>query len=122
MQPPQLKAEFLLDENGHPKKIEGDKRTHYEVKISIAGTPKGAYGVTYRLHPTYLDPVREVLREGGDFSENITTYGDYELAAKIRTDTGNFTVRDSLADALTRTYGASPTTPIANALQTLKKF
>lgn len=118
---PKLKLEFVLDEKGEPLKIESGGVPHYEIKVSVENAPKDAYGVTYRLHSSYFDPVREVLDTADDFSEQFTTFGDYRLNARVRTDTGSHTLRESVAEGLTRTYSDSQVSaPIAEALQSIK--
>jgi hypothetical protein len=117
---PKLRAEFLLDDDGEPLKAKDGKLTHYEIKLWIEDVPTGAYGVTYDLHDTYYDPKREVFGASGDFAEEITSYGDFEVRAKVRTRSATCTVKEQLSSALERNYAGNASPAIVKALTAIK--
>jgi len=114
---PTLKAAFVLDAQGKPG---GRTAGNYKIKLSIDGCPSDAYAVTYRLDPTYYDPVREALNQADRFSEEITSYGNYVITAKIRTKSYPLEIRRSLYDALMETYRDASEPSVIAALTDIK--
>ncbi len=58
----QLKARFILGEDGKPKYISDGTLRHYVIELFVEEVPEDAIGVTYQLDETYHDPLREDLR------------------------------------------------------------
>jgi len=119
-----IKAEFELDEHGRPIMAGGRAtrtragacgRNHYRIRLSVEGVPDDAHAVTYNLHESYRDPVREVL-DDPNFPLEITAYGDYEVVVKVRRKRFQETFRASLSSALRATYGSDPNRRISAAL------
>jgi len=106
---PYLKAEFLL-ENDRPVKLITTKfrHDHFKILLSIGDLPGHAYSVTYRLHESFYNPVREVFekKEFG-FPLQISTYGEFLVRAEINSPSGVSTVAQSLTAALRERYGDS---------------
>lgn len=77
----EVRAEFELDEGGKPAFIQGKRLKHYKIRLSVDAVPDQAQSVTYRLHDSYKNPVREVFRgeRGGHFDESITSFGDFDV-------------------------------------------
>jgi hypothetical protein len=102
-----LYARFKLDEEGRPRSITTKKfhHVHYEITLHFVA-PSEVDSVTYRLDPTYYDPLREVSRgsENNDFEEAITSYGDFviEVGTSGSSKGHPIRVRQKLTDALRR--------------------
>jgi transcription initiation factor IIF auxiliary subunit len=108
-----IKATFLLDVEAKPK---GRDSGHYAIKIFVENPPEDAYAVTYRLHETYYDPVREVYNREDGFAEVLTSYGDYEIQARIRTKSFPIELNRSLYDALEESHRNDRDASIVKAL------
>src|SRR5262249_17412858 len=94
--------------------------THYRIKLWVEGAPTDTRSVTYRLHESYGEPLREVSR-GPSYDEEITSYGDFTLKALIRQPQDFDVVSVGLLDALRETYGSSPGADIGTVLDVLDK-
>jgi hypothetical protein len=112
---PSIRATFDLDESGMPTAVEAGNRKHYRIKLHVDGAPPDTYAVTYVLDPTYLSPVREVRNTGDFFEEELFSYGDYTVQAKIRSRDGVMTVAVPLARALAESY-EQPSRAITSAI------
>ncbi len=79
---PKILAQFVLDNEGKPKFVEGKRLRHYQIELSVDDVPKNVESVTIELHPTYRNPVREVFRQDAQspFIENITSYGTFDVS------------------------------------------
>jgi hypothetical protein len=97
---PVLVAEFVTDEKGVPKFRPGGSYMHYNIRLKVKGAPEDAYAVTYGLHETYYDPIRESRDINEDFLEEITSYGDYPVQAIVRSKQGSQTLVTNLSQAL----------------------
>jgi len=122
MKTPKLVARFLPDEAGRPKVVKSDGTKHFTIELLVKDAPKDAFGVTYTLHDSYYDPVREVLGEAASgFPEEVTSYGDYRVRARVRSSDGSFPVSAKLSEALRAFYGEELPPEIADAIQTIEK-
>jgi len=115
---PSLKAAFVLDAQGRPG---GRSSGHYKIRLFIDKAPVDAYAVTYRLDPTYYDPVREALNQSDSFAEEISSYGNYVITAKIRTKSFPREIRRSLYDALMETHKDTSEPTVLSALSDIKE-
>jgi hypothetical protein len=110
-----IRAEFVLDDQGIPKYMSDGKTRHYEIVLSIIDAPEDAIGVTYELDPTYYDALREAVDRDKRFAEKITSYGDYEIRATLRTKLPT-EIRSYLSSALERSYQGIEKNEIKQAL------
>jgi hypothetical protein len=108
-----IKAELVLDPEGKPK---GRTSGNYSIRLHVEGTPADAYKVTYQLHPSYYDPVREVRDLESGFSEELTSYGDYVIQARVRTKDCTLATTRRLSDALREAHVASTDADVKKAL------
>jgi hypothetical protein len=111
-----IKAEFVLDHRGKPKYESAGNTRHYEIVLTVVDAPKDAIGVTYELDPTYYDSLREAVNSEKKFAEKITSYGDYEIRATLRTKLPT-EIRTNLSRALERSYEGVANSEIQQALQ-----
>ena len=115
-----IRAELVLDDEGRPIVVRprSGKFGHYKVRLWLEGVPEDAHAVTYVLHDSYRDPVRDVL-DGPSFELDVTTYGDYELTVNVRRRrfTEKFCVR--ISDALAASH-QSPTPAVAAAISDIR--
>jgi hypothetical protein len=119
---PTLEAEFILDDQGIPVAIQAGDRTHYKIRLFVNDAPDDTYAVTYQLHESYYDPVRETRDRSNGFEEEITSYGDYTIQARLRTKKNVETLADSLGGALTRHHSPpSSNSAIENALRNIRE-
>jgi len=111
---PILKAKFILDAQGKPKgRASGD----YQIKLFVENVPSDAYAVTYRLDESYYDPAREAINRVDDFAEEITSYGNYLIIARIRAKSSPKEIRRSLYDALMDFHRGNDDPSIMKALK-----
>jgi transcription initiation factor IIF auxiliary subunit len=116
-----VRANLVLDASGNPvAHRSGEDVDHYEIELSIEDPPDDTYAVTYKLHNSYYDPVREVRKRAGGFSELITSYGEYTVKATVRTKSGNEAVQVSLHAALARAHGKNPPASIRRAIESIR--
>lgn len=105
---PTLTARFVRDADGKPQcVVDATGMRHFSIELGIAGAPDDATRVIYRLHDSYFDPIREARSdpargggEGARFAERITSFGDYELTARVETPAGPVVLREWLSTAL----------------------
>jgi hypothetical protein len=117
---PVIKATFELDEKGLPAFIERGDRKHYRIRLHVENVPDDTYAVTYKLHETYYDPVRESRDRAAGFTEDLTSYGDFTVQAKIRSKEGVATVATPLSAALEAGHGAQLPPEIESALRVIR--
>ncbi len=113
-------AEIVLDENENPVTLPGKKFNHYKVRLYLETQNPEVQSVTYRLDPTYYDPVRESTDVDGKFNVELTTYGDYPVT--VDAQIGGEIVRKvvPLFKLLQEEYGASASPEIKSALEEIK--
>jgi hypothetical protein len=121
MKAPCLLARFELDANGRPQAIRDGGRSHYLIRFEMQDAPADAYAVTYQLHESYYDPVRESKRRDSRFSEELTSYGDFVVRAKIRSPDGVETVSSPLSKALEQGHRDALTPEIQAALRDIRE-
>jgi hypothetical protein len=118
---PKLQAEFVLDRESREPAAETDGDTkHYSIELSVADAPPGANAVTYTLDDSFYDPIREARNRANGFKEEITSYGDFQVRADIRTKNGTITLRKKLSDMLKEHHGSSDSRLLA-AIRELKE-
>lgn len=115
MSSPEIVAQFLLDQSGSPKSPE---KGFYVVQLSLAGADPATYAVTYHLHPTFYDPVREI-RDAPSFKERIITYGDFLIRARVRSRGQNVILERSLSAALKESH-KDPNDAVKKALDDIR--
>jgi hypothetical protein len=116
---PLIRVEFILDDQGNPqasthKDRLGTERRHYGIRMWLASPPSDAWGVTFKLHESYYDPVRETT--GPDFSFETTTYGDYKIRARIFGKKFVSEVSVNLSDALRASYANPGNSKVIEAI------
>jgi hypothetical protein len=118
MRSPTIKATFELDERGQPLLVQRDNLNHYRIRLQVEGAPEDTYAVTYVLHETYYAPVRESRDRAHEFAEELTSYGNYTVQAKIRTKNEcPLVVTSSLSEALRVGHPDQQTAEIEAALK-----
>jgi hypothetical protein len=115
-----LVARFILDSKGAPKVAYQGDAPHYGITLTVSGAPEDAYAVTYQLHESYYEPVRESRRGTDDFAEEITSYGDYEVRATVRGKSRTQMVVAELSEALARGHAKETSPAIATALASIR--
>lgn len=114
MKLPVIKAFLALDEKGKPK---GRSSGNYHIVLRLADAPADAHRVTYQLDDSYYDPVREVRDRDAQFSEEIESYGDYEIKATIRLKDHAILTSRALSEALREAHGDNPDPDVRKALE-----
>src|SRR5262245_23996833 len=119
----ELVARFVTDQSGQPIYDSfGDKR-HYHIELSVRNAPADTYAVTYHLHSSYFDPIRECSDKKSGFREQITSYGDYTVQAKVRGLKERVFLEGMLTKLLEQSYAAEKKNQdIDSAIEWLKKF
>ena len=95
---PTITAEFVEGPQG-PEGFKHEGVEFFRIRLGVSDLPDSTYAVTYTLHDTFFDPVREA-REKTGFMEEIETYGDFTVYAKVRTRQGVVSLKRQLSEAL----------------------
>jgi hypothetical protein len=111
-----VRAEMILDENNDPVSVKSPSHDHYKVRLFLETNNPDIQSVTYKLDPTYYDPVRESSNLAEQFGIELTTYGDYPVT--VDAQVGNEIVRNvvPLSKLLKETYEHSKSPEIQVAL------
>ncbi len=117
---PAIKATFDLDENGQPTAIQSGNLKHYRIRLQVDNVPEDTYAVTYMLDDTYYNPVRESRERDAGFAQELTSYGDFTVQAKVRSKGGVTTVATPLSAALRAGHGAELRPGIEAALKDIR--
>jgi len=114
---PKITASFILD-GLRPQTVER-KYVHYRITLNVVDCPPSTFAVTYELHPSFPNSIREVRATEGEegFPLRIATYGDFEVRAEIRTLERTYRISRFLSKALRESYDRSTSTEIQNAMQ-----
>jgi hypothetical protein len=111
-----IAARFDLDDSGLPVETDGV----YDITLSILAAPADTYAVTYTLHESYFDPVRESRKRKSDFATHITSYGDFTLLAELRTERRTIALSADLSTALRRGHTGELTAAVRAALAEIR--
>ncbi len=122
---PIIKASFVLDASEKPSYFlyeytPSPTHKNYRIRLYVVNTPADAYAVTYTLHETYYDPVRESRDRANEFPLEITSYGDFIVLALVRSKEGAMTVSALLSSALEAGYGPNLSAEIQEALRDIR--
>jgi hypothetical protein len=120
MDTPVIKATFTLDQEGRPVVVERGDLKHYQIKLRVENVPEDTYAVTYLLDESYYDPVREARDRDTGFAEDLMSYGDYTVQAKVRSREGVAAVAIPLSAALEAGHGKDSSAEIASALNDIR--
>jgi hypothetical protein len=120
MSDPKLIANFVLDPAGKPKAVEKNGVKHYVLRLGVEDSPDDAYAVTYKLDESYYDPIRESRERAANFVEELTSYGDYVVQAKVRSRQGVEPIAANLSSALEIGHSGNRTPEIQAALDEIK--
>ena len=95
---PELRAEFQRDKQSGKLKF---RDSHYEIRLFVRNAAPDVSSVEYRLHPSFREAIRTVNRgDEPDFSEYITSYGDFKVVSVLKTATGQREISRWLSSAL----------------------
>jgi len=119
MNEPKIRAAFVLDSQKRPLFSDDGHHVHYRVKLWLEDAPSDAHTVTYKLHDSYAEPLREV-RQGPHYEEELTSYGDYVIKALVRCKKDFDVVSAGLLSALRETYVGNKNAEISSALEVLE--
>ncbi|MBU8975850.1 hypothetical protein JI752_006810 [Lysobacter sp. MMG2] len=118
MSTPVIKASFVLDADGKPR---GRSTGNYEILLQVDGAPEDAYRVVYELDDSYYDPRREATDPSTLFSEELTSYGDYVIQARVRTTDHTVLAKRSLFEALKEAHAGNNHPAILKALHDIQQ-
>jgi|ERR1051326_3061509 restriction endonuclease Mrr len=116
----EIVARFVLDNDERPEFITRGDQKHYKIEIHVANAPLDTYAVTYELHETYYDPIRESRDISNAFSTRITSYGDFRLQARLRTRTRVDAIASQLSSALRRGHLSDLSLDVSRALEDIE--
>jgi hypothetical protein len=117
---PVIKAMFELDQLGRPEAIQRENHKHYRIRLHVENVPDDTYAVTYLLHETYYEPVRESRDRNAQFAEDLTSYGDFTVQARVRSKEGVATIATPLSAALEAGHGANLPPEIMSAISDIR--
>lgn len=120
MSNPRIVARFLLDTKGLPEVVKRPDVNHYRIKIFIEAPPADTYAVTYQLHESYYDPVRESRDATTGFAEETTSYGDFTIQAQVRTRSRVEVTAAELSTALAFGHKDDMSADISRALEEIR--
>lgn len=118
---PKLIAEFALDKNGRLKTYPGKKYKHFWIKLSVKDAPPDTYSVTYLLHESYKDRVREIPVDVPGFEEEISSYGDYTITVTANGKNPQ-AFASKLSEALKRKYEGGESNEIREAITQIERM
>ena len=121
MQQKNLVARFKLDRSGQPEMLQSGGTTHYKIRIGVESPPDDTYAVTYRLHDSYYNPLRESRDKEARFEEELTSYGDYLVRADVRTLHRVESLAGSLSEALRRGHREDSNPAIIHAIDEIER-
>lgn len=115
-----IRAEIVLDQNKKPVSLPGANLNHYKLRLYVETNNPAVQSVTYKLDPTYYDPVRESTDPSKQFLIELTTYGDYPVT--VDAQVGGEIVRKvvPLSQLLQETYENSTDPEILNVLNEIR--
>jgi hypothetical protein len=116
---PRIRAAFVVDRWHRPLFSDDGRFTHYRIRLWVEGAPGDTLSVTYRLHESYTETLREV-KDGPGFEEEITAYADFPLSVLLRSARDFAVASTGLLDALRETYGSGPGADVAAALAVME--
>ena len=117
---PKLRAAFVLDSQKKLIVSQSGSRRNYKIKLFLENLPPDTFAVTYRLHESYYNPIREVRDKTGGFEHTITSYGEFIVTSKIRTTSFSKELTKSLYQALKYTHGSENDSSIVQALEDIR--
>lgn len=111
-----IRAKLVLNDKDDPVALPGKSHTHYKVRLSLETENPAVENVTYKLDPTYYDPVRESSDAKDHFGIELTTYGDYPVT--VDAQVGSEIVRKvvPLSELLEETHQESTSEKVRSAL------
>ena len=109
---PEIGAAFVLEEES-PVTLRR-RHVHYKIRLYIRNTPNDTYAVTYILHESFPNSVREV-RKPPEFPLEIFSFGDFTVRAEVRTSSRSYDTECRLSAAL-RAESDSSSPAIVQAL------
>jgi hypothetical protein len=127
----ELKARFHLN-NGTPESFieedaDGTTIPVYRIDLMLkpnvsAPTDPKIRQVSFLLDQSYFDPVRKVSKPtDGQFKEEITSFGDFTLVAKVQADGNTFAESAMLSDLLKKGHETDRTPAIDAALKQIQQ-
>lgn len=117
-----LLAKFELDENGEPATYMGKKYKHYRIILFLENVPPNIYSVTYQLHESYKNRVREIPIGIPNFQERIGSYGDYTITVTMQGVSDAQAFATKLSDALKRNYSNETNEKIIRAIEEIESL
>lgn len=97
-------------------------RDYFEIRLSVKNAPPDTVSVVYQLDKSFPKRFTEVKsKDGVDYPDTITTFGDNEIRATVWTARGGEGLCTRLLEALRRTYGKVNKGSIAEAMRKLDK-
>lgn len=115
-----IRAEIVLDQNRKPVSLPGDNLKHYKLRLYLETNNPAVQSVTYKLDPTYYDPVRESTDASDRFLIELTTYGDYPVTVDAHVEGEIVRTVVPLSQLLQETYENTTDPEILNALNEIK--
>ena len=122
-----LKAQFKLDNNQKPEFFEENEKgkTYRIYKINLIAAPPPTaptpQSVTFVLDESYYQPVRKARRKGDQFTEEITSYGDFNIVTKFQAGDYITAKTAQLADLLKKGYAGAMNDAIEEAIQRIEQ-
>ena len=90
----------------------------------IAAPPQSAPApqrVTFVLDDTYYQPVRKARKTDGEFTEEITSYGDFSLVTKFQAGDYQTAKTAQLSELLQKGHRGVSNPKIAEAIERIRK-
>jgi hypothetical protein len=118
-----LLARFQLDDNGGPEFGVEDETKYYYIDLSVRSPQADKIQkVTYFLdEATYWEPERETRDRKNDFTEEITSYGDYKVRVAVDMAAGSFVQQALLSDMLEEGHQGDSGPEIQKAIEYIRQ-
>jgi|GEM_PF-4781494 len=100
-----LRAEFVLDMVGRPRRQESNGIRSYQLRFTIVGDLAPIKQVTYELHPSYGQTHYPVSDYSNQFLLELVSYGDFEVVVTLDMPSRPpLQIASLLCDALDESY------------------
>lgn len=118
----EIKAEFIFDTKGRLIGIREIDIIHYCICLSLNNLLVNPEKVIYELDESYFNSKIEVKAGVTNFRTEITTYGDYEIKARIYYENKIEIICANLSEILAKVYQSNNSLEITEALEQIRRL
>lgn len=119
----ELRARFRPDSQGIPLHVADEEGLlHYTIELSLySPSAREIDSVIYRLDDTYADPIAASNDRDNDFTEVISSYGDFEIDFSVQMGRHEYKQRAWLSSLLEEGHEGEDSPSIRDAIKYIQK-